>query len=61
MQLIIIKKNFQGEICSEVSANFNDFTEYVSFLELNGIYIEPEDAIFEFSRDLVTYNLPLEV
>lgn len=61
MQLIINKKNKKGETCTTITKSFNNFDDYYSFLELNGIFISIMDASMEFSQETVQYNLPLEL
>jgi hypothetical protein len=61
MQLKITKINSNHQVASEISATFNSYEDYFNFLEVNGIFIDAEDAIFEYSQGSVEYRLPLEV
>jgi hypothetical protein len=61
MQLKVVKKNAKGEQTSEINMTFNDFNEYVAFLEQIGIFIPMDDAAIEFLQGKAQYNLPLEV
>ena len=61
MQVTVVRKNNKGEVASEVSASFNNFYDYVDFLNKMGIDIPEKDALDEYNSGKVQYNLPLEV